>query len=79
MMAAEVELGGEEGRPKVLDADVLIDEILAKKGPQKYRGGLSEETWEQVIIASCTSSCVNVLYYYVEGIRAHSSVHDRDP
>lgn len=34
--------------PKLLDADTLIDEILAKKGPQEYKGGLSEDNWEQV-------------------------------
>lgn len=33
--------------PKLLDADTLIDEILAKKGPQEYKDGLSEENWEQ--------------------------------
>lgn len=31
-----------------LDMDAMIDEILAKKGPQKYEDGLSEENWEQV-------------------------------
>ncbi len=34
--------------PKVLDVDDLIDDILAKKGPQKYTDGLSEDNWEQV-------------------------------
>lgn len=42
----EADLGKEA--PKLLDADTLIDEILAKKGPQEYKGGLSEENWEQV-------------------------------
>ncbi len=38
-----------EGCPEViLDPDVLIDEILAKKGPQTYKDGLSEENWEEV-------------------------------
>lgn len=32
-----------------LDMDAMIDEILAKKGPQKYEDGLSEENWEQVM------------------------------
>lgn len=34
--------------PTLLDADELIDEILAKKGPQKYAQGLSESNWEEV-------------------------------
>ena len=38
---------GGEG-PKILDADALIDEIIAKKGPHQYKGGLSEDNWEQV-------------------------------
>ena len=33
--------------PPVVDADTLIDEILAKKGPQKYKDGLSEDNWEE--------------------------------
>ena len=33
-----------------LDMDAMIDEILAKKGPQKYQDGLSETNWEQVRI-----------------------------
>ena len=44
-MAAE---GSGDGKSKLLDADTLIDEILAKKGPQKYKGGLSEDNWEEV-------------------------------
>lgn len=34
--------------PKVADFDELVDEILAKKGPAKYTGGLSEDNWEEV-------------------------------
>ena len=34
--------------PKLLDADVLIDEILATKGPRKYKDGLTEDKWEEV-------------------------------
>ena len=34
--------------PKILDADALIDEIIAKKGPYKYTEGLSEDNWEEV-------------------------------
>ena len=30
------------------DADELIDEILATKGPQRYVDGLSEDNWEKV-------------------------------
>lgn len=35
--------------PKLLDADALMDDIIAKKGPQPYKGGLSEDNWEQVL------------------------------
>lgn len=35
--------------PAVLDTDTLIDEILAKKGPQKYKDGFSEDNWEEEI------------------------------
>lgn len=35
-------------QPRLLDAGTLIDEILAKKGPQKYKEGLSEDNWEEV-------------------------------
>ena len=38
----------EKGGPQLLDADALIDDIIAKKGPHKYTDGLSEETWEEV-------------------------------
>lgn len=38
------------GPPKLLDADTLIDEILAKKGPQQYKEGLSQENWEQASV-----------------------------
>lgn len=31
-----------------VDMDAMIDEILARKGPQKYQDGLSEDNWEQV-------------------------------
>ena len=34
--------------PTVLDTDALIDELLAKKGPQSYSEGLSENNWEEV-------------------------------
>ncbi len=34
--------------PKLLDADALMDEIIAKKGPREYKEGLSEENWEEV-------------------------------
>ena len=47
-MAAEGGLG-------VLDADDLIDEIIAKKGVHKYTGGLSEENWEEVCNYLCAS------------------------
>ena len=41
---------GEEAKAQALsvDMDAMIDEILAKKGPQKYQDGLSEDNWEQV-------------------------------
>lgn len=45
-MASANEQG--ESKPTILDADELIDEILAKKGPQKYAHGLSEDNWEEV-------------------------------
>ena len=35
--------------PAALDTDTLIDEILAKKGPHKYKEGLSEDNWEEVL------------------------------
>ena len=34
--------------PRVADADELIEEILAKKGPHRYSQGLSEANWEEV-------------------------------
>lgn len=36
------------GSLKVADFDELVDEVLAKKGPAKYTGGLSEDHWEEV-------------------------------
>lgn len=33
--------------PTVLDADKLIDEILAAKGPHRYKNGLTEDNWEE--------------------------------
>ena len=46
--------GGEDG-PKLLDMDTLVDEILAKKGPQQYKDGLTEENWEEVslVVSQC--------------------------
>lgn len=40
---------------KLADADELIDEILARKGPAKYTNGLSEENWEEVSQSSSPS------------------------
>ena len=34
--------------PQLIDPDALLDEIFARKGPQEYSGGLSEENWEEV-------------------------------
>ena len=43
------ESDGKAGSQAVsVDMDAMIDEILARKGPQKYRDGLSEDNWEQV-------------------------------
>ena len=36
------------GEPVSLDMEAMIDEIIAKKGPQKYQDGLSEDNWEEV-------------------------------
>ena len=38
----------DEREPKLLDADSLMDEIIAKKGPRPYQDGLSESNWEEV-------------------------------
>ena len=44
-----------------LDADVLIDEILAKKGPARYKDGLSEDNWEEVcFILHTTTSMTSI-------------------
>ena len=46
---AMAESGDKAGSQAVsVDMDAMIDEILARKGPQKYQDGLSEEKWEQV-------------------------------
>ena len=34
--------------PRVLDADDLVDEIVASKGRHQYKQGLSEDNWEEV-------------------------------
>ena len=34
--------------PRVLDADELVEEIVARKGPHNYTQGLSEDNWEEV-------------------------------
>jgi hypothetical protein len=34
--------------PTIADADELIDEIIAMKGPYKYTDGLNEDNWEDV-------------------------------
>ena len=41
--------------PRILDADVLIDEIIAEKGPHEFKGGLSEDNWEQVLMHDMSS------------------------
>ena len=38
-----------QAEPVSLDMEAMIDEILAKKGPQKYQDGLSEDKWEEVL------------------------------
>ena len=46
-----------------LDADVLIDEILAKKGPARYKDGLSEDNWEEVcfiLVLQTTTSMTSI-------------------
>lgn len=35
-------------QPMLLDPDAIMEEIYARKGPQKYTGGLSEDNWEEV-------------------------------
>jgi tetratricopeptide (TPR) repeat protein len=35
------------GPPRVADFDELVDEVLARKGPAKYKDGLSEDNWEE--------------------------------
>ena len=30
------------------DPDAIMEEIFARKGPQKYTRGLSEDNWEEV-------------------------------
>ena len=54
-----------DGAPKLLDADELIDEIIAKKGPVKYEQGLSEENWEEVRACPCSVqiACLHVVYW----------------
>ncbi|KAL5486492.1 hypothetical protein EMCRGX_G018980 [Ephydatia muelleri] len=49
--------------PAALDTDTLIDEILAKKGPHKYKEGLSEDNWEEEIeqIPLFMSKCPDVI------------------
>ena len=34
-----------------LDMDALLDEVVARKGPYKYKDGFSEENWEEVATA----------------------------
>lgn len=41
-------VGHDGTAPKVADFDELVDEVLARKGPAKYTGGLSEDNWEEV-------------------------------
>lgn len=45
---AMAESKGKASPELVLDPDLLIDEILARKGPQTYKDGLSEDNWEEV-------------------------------
>ncbi len=47
----------------VLDPDVLIDEILARKGPQTYTDGLSEDNWEEVGGGTTPTINIHFLYY----------------
>ena len=48
-MAEGTEGGGKAAPGTVsVDMDAMIDEILAKKGPQTYKDGLSEQNWEEV-------------------------------
>ena len=61
--------GGGKAAPGTVsvDMDAMIDEILAKKGPQTYKDGLSEQNWEEV--RECTCCAVQsrkrfVLYMY---------------
>jgi hypothetical protein len=60
-------MAGVEEMPKVLDADALIDEIIARKGPHEFKGGLSEDNWEEVSLmhggvvthgGACRGGCV---------------------
>ena len=59
------ESGDKAGSQAVsVDMDAMIDEILARKGPQKYRDGLSEDNWEQVQLPSSplppTDTCIQL-------------------
>lgn len=62
--------------PKLLDADTLIDEILAKKGPHVYQDGLSEENWEEVSRAGGGAHCY-VMTCHGVGIGANTTFHDQ--
>lgn len=68
-----IKMAGAEEGPKLLDADTLIDEILAKKGPQKYTGGLSEENWEQASLKKLVLEDERSKCCYRSWNRFHSS------
>ena len=57
-MAARGPGGGDAPAPRLPDVEELANEILARKGPAKYTGGLSEDTWEEV-------SCCGNEYHHV--------------
>lgn len=46
--ASEVTGQATRGAPQLVDAEALIDDIIAKKGPHRYTEGLSEDNWEEV-------------------------------
>lgn len=52
---SRVEMAEGSDHPQLIDPDALLDEIFARKGPQKYAGGLSEENWEEVrgLVCGC--------------------------
>lgn len=78
-MEHQIQTPDQMSSQKILDADDLIDEIIAKKGPHKYTEGLSEDNWEEVSPLHMDIMSGIFLAHMSQGIGTDPIVYEKSP